>query len=241
MNYSENDFQIFYKQGKKQDNYEVNKKREIIINDIIKNKVPSSYLKKSYYWVEIINNLRMCIEENIGNPYQLKIKHKGGMSNNYDFLVKNESHKKMKLEFKYKSTGNIKNFCIASKHDISKFFNDNSYEDFFYSNYVPKMCDFLNIPIIEKEEYLKNVVPPSPKIPSCFFFSTVENCYYRGCKTSRRFSKDHKDIEFYNLCSRLCKESIKTFIFKNNLNLEEISKYLISTDQHKKHFLFCQK
>lgn len=54
----------------------------------------------------------MCIEENIGNPYQLKIKHKGGMSNNYDFLVKNESHKKMKLEFKYKSTGNIKNFLI---------------------------------------------------------------------------------------------------------------------------------
>ena len=109
---SYNNIYTFYDTKNKIKNDLNNKIRENVIIAIVCNKIPFSWILYSWWYniyYEIHDNLKkLCkIKFNL-----IKIEHKGGRNNNFDFLVKyyykNEKVHFVKIEFKHNSKKNRK-------------------------------------------------------------------------------------------------------------------------------------
>ena len=98
---------------------------------------------------------------------------------------------------------------------------DNSYEDYYYTNYLTKLADSAGLPVPNKQDYLKQIHTNKP-----LCIKEYQNKYYKGCLESSKFTNNSEDIAFYNYAKSLSNKSISTFINNTNLNINLLTTYL---------------
>nr|QDY52324.1 hypothetical protein 6_36 [Mimiviridae sp. ChoanoV1] len=220
--------------SKKKLNDKNNKTRENIIGSIINNQIPDEYFHYCKRW----RNLKLAIYGYIKKLEPdfktIKCYHKGGRGFNYDFMIEFDGIKKYNIELKFNSKFISTTPQFVSPMNPSQYMT-NSYEEFYYHNYLPILSRFLNIPLPEKETYLKNI-----HNNTSVMISQYQKIYYEGCKSSSKFTNDPRAIDFYNLAKKISSESIETFIKNNELNSSKMSDYLKKSQDDKIYMLFYQ-
>jgi len=213
-----------------------NKTRENIIGAIINKKVPSDYyiLNK---WLKMKQSIVNYLNLLSVKPYiNVKCIHKAGRTNNYDFSVimfyDDETTQEFMVELKFNasSVDNAPQFVSPMKP--SQYMN-NSYEEYYYNNYLPILSVASKLTMPVKEEYLKQIHSNKPK---CMI--QYQYLYYKGCSISSKFTNNDDDISFYNLSKRLSNESITSFINNTELNADLLSTYLHNTQTNKIYMLY---
>jgi hypothetical protein len=169
--------------------------------------------------------------------YQYKIKHKAGRKNNYDFEItflneKQEKLNNVKLEFKYNASTINETPQFVSPMKPSQYLQ-NSFEEYYYEKYLVSLFNKFELEIPEKINYLKTI---HNNAPTCV--KTAQQLYYQGCKQSSKYTGQEKALEFYNDANRVSKECIKVFIENNDLNINDLSEYLLKSQKEKKYLLY---
>jgi hypothetical protein len=85
----------------------------------------------------------------------------------------------------------------------------------------------------DRAEWLKQIHNDAP---ACV--KEIQAKYYAGSAKSSRFTKAAEDIACHNLCKKISKESIGTFIAGHQLNTSKLSEYLINSQEEKRYMLF---
>ena len=218
-----------------------NKTRENIIGAIINKKVPEDYyiLRK---WLHMKQNIFHYVNKLTDNtqPYiSIKCTHKAGRKNNYDFLIvldyQDGKQETFMIELKFNASTIEDTPQFVSPMKPSQYMS-NSYETYFYQNYLPKLSNISGIPMPTEEDYLQQIHSNAPK---CMI--PYQNLYYRGCRGSSKFSQKEEDIRFYELAKQLSNDSISTFIDKTDLNTELLSSYLQKSQENKIYMLYSNK
>jgi hypothetical protein len=216
-----------------------NKTRENIIGAIINNKVPENYYILNewlYLKVNIINYLKK-----ISHKSYIKVEciNKAGRGNKYDFLIKfvydDNTKEDFMVELKFNVTTIDKSPQFVSPMKPSKYMS-NSYEEYYYDNYLVKLSYMYLLKIPTKEEYLKQIHSTNPEC-----MKEYQKLYYSGCARSSKFTNNQKDIKFYNLAKELSNESIRSFINNTELNIDMLSNYLHTTQKNKIYMLYTNK
>lgn len=224
----------------KNQNDKNNKTRENIIGAIMNGKVPNEFYEIPQ-WKEKKENIFSFISQLTNNKKYNKIEceHKGGRKFNYDFditiyyddgsiVIEN-----IELKFNTPSIAGAPQFVSPVKP--SQYINnDMSFEEYHYTNYLPKIAELYGgLPIPPLEEYLKQVGGDNPKC-----MKPYQDNYYKGSKQSSRFTNNEEDIRLYDECKKISYESIKNYINESDLNIEKLSKYLVDTQKNKKYMLY---
>jgi hypothetical protein len=199
----ESDIDLFYESQSKNCNDESNKKREHIIKQLSQgNPYPNNdkWAILSEQFTIYLNKLKDLIGEKshqIVHKHSIKIK--GGRGYHYDFLItfynaSNNSLGEYKIEFKNNAC-NI-NDCpqYVSPMKGSQYFDCNqTYEDMFYSEFLPLIGLFIGRPIPDKDLYMKQIHGNKPECMAQF-----QETYYKGSKQSSKFTGLDEDIDNYN-------------------------------------------
>lgn len=225
-----------------------NKIRENVIGAIINNKVPEDYfiIQK---WLSLKKNVDNYLrnledqdqDENNATRHYIKTEciHKAGRKYNYDFNVilyyDDKTIKEYTVEFKFNADSVDDTPQFVSPMKPSQYLT-NSYEDYYYDNYLQLLADKVQLQIPSKEIYMKQI---HSNKPACM--KLLQDIYYRGCNKSSMFSNKKEDIEFYELAKELSKESIRTFIGLTELNCELLTNYLCKTQPNKLYMLYSTK
>lgn len=167
-------------------NDKFNKTRENIIANI--NHIDEEYFKNEYYgdsWKLIKNKFEKALSYMTLQKYDKYIvKHMGGMSYNYDFIIQfilnNKLVEERKVEFKFNNSklNDLPQFLELYDKNIKQQLNlcDVSYAEYYYENYLDKYLN-LDINITESKPnidiYLKNV--SDIKYKHSFFKNMHEN------------------------------------------------------------------
>jgi hypothetical protein len=114
----------------------------------------------------------------------------------------------------------------------SQYLN-NSYEEFYYENYLTKLATISNLEMPSKEDYLKQIHSDKPKC-----MKKYQEFYYNGCSDSSKFTGKQEHINFYNYAKELSNTSITEFINNSELNITMLSNYLQSTQLDKIYMLY---
>ena len=214
----------------------LNKTREHIIGALINNKVPENYfvLEK---WLIMKNNVIDYVNSLTKQPYiKVECIHKAGRSNNYDFLIKIyyelQNYEEFKVEFKFNAETVDETPQFVSPMKPSQYLN-NSYEEFYYANYLSKLAILGNLEMPSLEDYLKQIHTNKPKCMKQF-----QELYYNGCSNSSKFTGQQEHINFYNYAKELSNASITEFINNTELNITMLSDYLQSTQLDKIYMLY---
>lgn len=217
-------------------NDESNKVREAIIMSIYNKKVPSDYYKYSIRWSKINKELQsyikqLCEMKNITQINSIHCEIKAGRNYKYDFDFLVNNKETFCIEFKNNASNlnSIPQFVSPMKP--SQYFNG-CYEDHYYDNYFRDLTLQYNLPIPEKEDYLKQIHFTNPK---CLIEHQIK--YYRGCKSKRQYSGEENDIEFYNNAKKAARDSISSFMNCYDLNKEKLTDYLLKTQKNKHYML----
>jgi hypothetical protein len=216
-----------------------NKTREHIIGAIINNKVPENYyiLNKWFYLkIKIFNYLKKLS----GKPYiKVECINRAGRRNKYDFLIKlfydDGSNQDFMIELKFNVSTIDDAPQFVSPMKPSQYMN-NSYEDYYFENYLQKLSDMAHLKMPTKEEYLKQIHSNKPKCMKVY-----QELYYNGCAGSSKFTNKEEHIKFYNLAKELSNESIRLFITNTELNIGLLSNYLHTTQKNKIYMLYSNK
>lgn len=213
-----------------------NNMREYIIGAIINKKIPEEYFKYSNRWrklnIEINRFIDLLINKyDIITIEDIFLEHKGGRRHNYDFMLVINGIQ-FKLEFKFNVSKLSQAPQFVSPMKPSNYLS-NSYEEFYYDNYLNQLAEFSGLPIPNRDTYLKKVHQSKPVCILDF-----QNLYYSGCKRSSQYTEEANSINFYNKANVLDKESRKKFIENNELNIEKLSNYLLSNQPHKIYMLY---
>lgn len=227
-------------------NNESNKLRELIICAIINKKIPEEYYCKSKQWLNLKENIDKYIVllfnnyinqhneiDNI-NPQINNIIciHKGGRNNNYDFKIVINENYEFNIEFKFNISKISESPQFVSPMKPSQYLSS-SYEEYYYDNYLQKLCDLSNVKIPDKNTYINDIHSPKPK-----FIKELQDKYYNGCSKSSKYTKKENDIDFYNTSVKLSNESISNFIKNTDLNIQKLSDYLINTQKNKYYMMY---
>ena len=213
-----------------------NKIRENIIGSIINNKVPENYYKIKR-WSNMKQYVDNYLKQLCNKPYEkVECIHKAGRLYYYDFLIifyyEDEITIEYMVEFKFNVETIDETPQFVSPMKPSQYLN-NSYEEYFYNNYLQTLSDMTQFNMPTKEEYLKQI---HSNKPNCM--KPYQDLYYKGCIESNQFTNKKKDIDFYKLAKQISKESITSFINNTELNAELISKYLYNTQINKIYMLY---
>jgi hypothetical protein len=219
---------------KKKDNDKNNNIRENIIVCVLKNTVPEKYFKFSKLWHNIKESIYMFINDiGIRDIDNLVVKRKAGRKNNYDFEIIDNNNETYKVEFKFNIDKIDDAPQYASPAKPSNFLSI-SYEEFFYDNYLRHIIQLDNrLTLPSKEEYIKSVNNVNPKC-----VKELSELYYRGAKRSSKYTGLESDIEFYNKTNEIANDSIREFIYKADLDIDKLSRYLIDTQKDKIYMLY---
>lgn len=218
------------------DNDKNNKIRESIIGSIINNVIPVNYYKFSNRWAKLkdeMNNYisKLCLKNNIQKNTQ-KCSHKAGRKHNYDFsLIINDNHP-FNIEFKFNAQNISETPQFVSPMKPSQYL-ESSYEEYYYDNYLILLAKEFNFLLPERNEYLHKIHSTSPKCMIEF-----QKKYYNGCTQSSKYTGIKEDIEFYNRAKELSEESIKTFITNNELKIDDLTEYLLKSQNNKTYMLY---
>jgi hypothetical protein len=231
--------------SKKWNNDKDNKIRETIIGAILNQKIPPIYFKYSYRWLDLKQKLNQYLHSLI-QPFSIPIqrlecRHTGGRNSYYDFHLIFNGNKNFYIEYKFNAQNVDEVPQFISPMRPSKYLNQN-YEEFYYDYYLTQLFQAFDYTMPDKVEYLNTIHSIHP--PCMIYY---QNKYYKGCKSSRQFTNDPHDIQFYNLAKKLSEDSIIEFIHRTDLNMDLLSNYLIQTQQnkyymlHKKNDIYIQK
>jgi hypothetical protein len=213
-----------------------NKTRENIISAIINNKIPENYyiLNKWYYLKKKIFNYLKTL---YNMPYiNVECINKAGRGHNYDFLIKlfyedgSFLDFMIELKFNVSTVDNAPQFVSPMKP--SQYMN-NSYEEYYFDNYLEKLSGMTQLKMPTKEDYLKKIHSTKPKC-----MKKYQELYYNGCDKSSKYTNKENDINFYKLAKELSSESIKSFITNTELNIDLLSNYLYNTQKNKIYMLY---
>jgi hypothetical protein len=213
-----------------------NKLREHIIGALINNKVPENYFVLAK-WLTMKYNLSNYINSLSTKCYiKVDCKNKAGRANNYDFLIKlyytQDTYDEYKVEFKFNASSLNKAPQFVSPMKPSRYLSS-SYEEFYYTNYLTKLALKGNLKMPSKEEYLKHVHSNKPKC-----MTDYQDLYYKGCRSSTKFTGNQEHIDFYNYAKELSSISIREFIKSNELNISMLSNYLQTSQANKIYMLY---
>jgi hypothetical protein len=225
---------ILFKSGgeDKSNNDEYNKIRENIITNIFN--LDDEYFNHPTYgedWKNIQDKFVAIITPLCEEPFNtIQIKHMGGMSYNYDFLVtfnkNNFVIKTIKLEFKHNNSdvSNLVQFLELYDKDCKNKYeicSEMSYAEFYYDNYLDSyLSTDENIKDAcvkpSKEEYLKNVYDIRYK--HSFFEKLHSN--------KQNKMKEKKTI---------ANESVKKYLemYSNTFNFEKVSNKIRESQKEK--------
>ena len=228
-----------FKVSEKKFNDKNNKTRENIISAIINNKIPENYyiLKKWFYMKQHIFNY---IKKLSNKSYEkVECINKAGRGHKYDFLLKilykDGIKEDFMIEFKFNVSLIDDSPQFVSPMKPSQYMS-NSYENYYYDNYLHKLSNIFNIKMPSKEEYLKKIHSTKPKCMKIY-----QELYYNGCSESSKFTNKDTDIKFYKFAKELSSDSIKSFINNTELNIELLSNYLHTTQKDKIYMLYLNK
>ena len=233
--YSINSFNV----SRKNENYINNKERENVIGAVINGKIPDMYYKYSNRWKSMRENILDYIQVIFSQKNETKNSidkivciHKGGRKNYYDFKIMINDNLEYNIEFKF----NILNIQDApqfiSPMKPSQYLS-NSYEEYYYDNFLKDLSKKYNIKLTDKDEYLKKIHSCKP---DCM--KEYQEKYYSGCRSSSKFSGEKNDVLFYKDLKKKSKESIEKFIEKNDLNIDKLSEYLQKSQKDKYFMLY---
>lgn len=213
-----------------------NKTRENIISAIINDKIPSQYYI-IYRWLLLKNSINEYLAV-IGNhkPYtNCKCVNKGGRRNKFDFEFTISYCDKEVRIFNVELKSNVETVEKApqfvSPMKPSQYMT-NSYEEYYYDNYLPLLVKQVGLKIPEKQAYMKTIHSTSPIIMKAY-----QELYYQGCSTSSKFTKNPFHQGFYELSKKLSKESIQSFIQITDLKKEALTDYLQKSQNGKIYML----
>ena len=158
--------------------------------------------------------------------------HMGGRKFNYDFdiVINKTIYFNIELKFNASILSEVPQFVSPMKP--SQYLT-NSYEDFYYDNYLGILSYKYNLLMPTKETYLCSINSPSPEC-----IDEYQKKYYKGCKNSSKYSEREDDIKFYEESKQLSKKSINDFIQKTDLNISKLSDYLRKSQKNKTYMLF---
>ena len=217
-----------------------NKTRENIVGAIINNKIPDDYYIVSR-WLNLKKSISGYIQElDASKKYsKAECSHKGGRKFNFDFNIKvyyeDGTENIFNIELKFNASTIDETPQFVSPMKPSQYMSD-SYEDYYYSNYLPQLATESGLEIPTKESYLKQIHTNKPKCIDKF-----QQLYYKGCKKSSQFTNIETDIKFYELAKAVTNQSISSFIEKTELNIELLSNYLLTSQNNKIYMLYSNK
>ena len=230
------DIELFYTTSTRNTSDEFNKKRELLLCQLGNGNISNEWLSTNEKWDHLHTQLLSTINILKPNSTHHKLIVKGGRSKNYDFELiyynNNELIKLYKLEFKY-GVYEI-NECpqFVSPMKPSQYF-DRSYEELFYDKYLPKLCEQAILPIPDKETYLTQIHTNKPE---CML--DLQEKYYKGAKSSSRYTGLEEDIEFYKYTKQLNNQSILEFLETSEFNVEKMNTYLLNSQKDKLYLLW---
>ena len=215
-----------------------NKTRENIIGAIINGKVPVEFYEIPR-WLQLKTSIHNYITELDKNPFdKIECKHKGGRKFNFDFNIIFYSNdlgtesRVYNIELKFNASAIDEAPQFVSPMKPSQYLST-SYEDYYYTNYLPRLSTSGNLSTPSKETYMAQIHTNKPKCIKDF-----QEIYYKGCEASSKFTKNEEDIKFYELAKQLSSESISTFIAQTDLNIGLLSEYLHTSQQGKIYMLY---
>jgi hypothetical protein len=205
-----------------------NKTRENIIGSIINERVPTDYYiinKWSHMKTEIKKYVNLLHD---GKAYKnIKCEHKGGRGTSYDFMFifsyddNSQKHVKVELKFNALSIDDAPQFVSPAKP--SKFIKhpeNISYEEYYYTNYLPKLSEASCLPMPSKEDYISTI---NSNKPLCM------EAYKSLYKT---------DATFNGLANEQSRKSISSYIERSILDIASLSEYLCKTQNNKHYMLY---
>lgn len=229
------DIEYFKIQSRKK-NDKSNKIRESIIDAILNGKIPPSFYNENEEWRLLKNNLSQYFQKLVPDEEITNITciHRGGRQYYYDFSVEINNRHVFNIEFKFNARKVVETPQYVSPMKPSKYLTEN-YEEYFYENYLEKICKVAQIPLIDKSLYLKSIHQSNPEC-----VSYLQQKYYQGCKQSSKFTGTDEDIYFYQKVKEYSKESIQNFVMAEDVRIDELSKYLLESQQNKIYMLYHQ-
>jgi len=188
-------------------------------------------------WQTMKNNVFAYINSLSTEPYiKVECINKAGRGNNYDFLIKlyyeENKYNEFKVEFKFNASSLDEAPQFVSPMNPSRYLS-NSYEEFYYTNYLTKLAKLANLTMPSKEEYLKQI---HSNKPNCM--KHYQELYYKGCSKSSKFTGKQEDINFYNYAKELSNTSIIEFINNNELDYIMLTNYLLTSQANKIYMLY---
>ena len=214
-----------------------NKTRENVVSAIINGKIPNEYYELPE-WNTLHTSIREYIQEldNTKKYIRSVCTNKGGRKFNYDFNVivyyEDGTNYSYNIELKFNASSIDETPQFVSPMKPSQYMSS-SYEDYYYDNYLTKLAAESGLEMPPRETYLKQIHTNSPKCMAKF-----QELYYMGCEKSSKYTSNPTDIQFYELAKTLSHESITSFIESNELNIEALSEYLLTSQNNKIYMLY---
>ena len=109
----------------------------------------------------------------------------------------------------------------------------NSFEEYYYDNYLVRILQKYGLVIPEKDIYVKQIHSTSPKC-----VEDLQILYYKGCKTSSKYTGNQTDILFYNELKNESNNCIEKFIEITELDIIKLSHYLQKSQDKKVYLLY---
>jgi hypothetical protein len=223
----------------KEKNDENNIMRENMIGAIVNEKIPMEYYESSKDWSCLKNSIEKYTRELVDQrPFQkVDCIHMAGRNHNYDFrfdvLFVNHIKESFPIELKFNVSRIEDTPQYVSPMKPSQYLSY-SYEEYYYSHYLPLLCVVFELAIPPKDIWLKQI---HSNTPACMI--EFKKKYDQGCKSSSKFTNKEEDILCYETAKKLAKESIVNFIRIADLNIELLSNYLLKTQENKHYMLYC--
>ena len=232
----------------KDKNDSFNKTRENIIKAIINNTIPNEFYEqeqeqeqeaKCQEWLQLKKSVHEYIQllanDNGLNIEKIECLQKAGRGHHYDFKIIINGENEFNVEFKYNAGKMKQTPQFVSPMKPSQYLS-NDYESYYYDNYLVNLGKKYELPIPDRETYLKTIHSTSP---ACMKEYKLK--YDKGSKKHKNFTNVPNDIQFYKDVNSMSKESICKFIEQTELNIEKLSEYLLETQENKVYMLYDVK
>jgi hypothetical protein len=235
------DIALFKKGGARNDNDANNKKREIIIEQLVKKDVPDEYFADLEYgsqWTHIDQTLNEQLTILSPEYDTVTIERKGGRKYNYDFIVSfvtKEIVTNVFVEFKFGASF-IENLPQIYSRSTEWELTTIPYHCFFYDRiYLDEICSLNNDTIKKptREIYLKYVT--NNKYDSHPFFRTL---YDLDEKDDAQYVEKKKVIVKRSICEFLQQygNTLDIAEFQRTIQLKQTGKQYLLYDPKKKGF-----
>lgn len=213
-------------------NDDANDKREDIVIMMLNNRVPVEFLEYDPMWSVLSTRVRSCVHNIITSECitlmnRVEFVRAGGRGKHHDIELIGDGKVQLKIEFKHGASEVVETPQIVSPMKPSQYMTI-SFEDFYYTFYLPKIVENESLTVPEKDIYMKQIHSNEPKCMLDF-----QNKYYAGCERSSQFTSKDEDKEFYNKCNETSKSAIREFLSRDDVELcdDALSSYFIKTQE----------